>query len=229
MPVGEQRASAKVVEVRTVGCAAVDAEGANLPYTGQRQQAHRSLRTEVGGFNHRAWRLASGGRAQVVPQQPALAGQGAQHRMGLDQLTQRARTWPVVDVRIPGEHHVVRLPTQRLAAGVYHVEVDDVRQPDCLLAYRVVEAEEAIARQVVAVPQGKGRALAENEPRLISLLVLAEPVEKVLHARSIRGLCPDLYRPAQAVEQSLPLVGDRREEPVALDQPLSRGHVPTAL
>ena len=110
--------------------------------------------------------------------------------MALDALAQRSRTWPVLDMRIPGEHHEVCVPTKRLAAGVHHVQVDDVRQPDRLLPHCVVQAEEAIAGQVVAVTQGEGRAFAENEPGLISLLVLPEPVEEVLHARSVGGLYP---------------------------------------
>src|SRR5207244_1056093 len=73
-----------------------------------------------------------------------------------------------------------------------------------LLPHGVVEAQQVVAGQIVAVPKVEARTLPENEPGQLAIDMLARPIEEVLQCTSCtepspRDGCQDICGPLPGV------------------------------
>ena len=88
-------------------------------------------------------------------------------------------------VRIPRHHYHLGLDFKDILAGPGYVEIDEVGHHDRLQADGMVEAEEVIAIQIIAVSMRYARALAEDEPWMSWLDMLVVPFPEWLQVSSL--------------------------------------------
>ena len=132
--------------------------------TGEREEVHRSLGAEVCSPDHRPRSVAVVGGTEIVPQQSTRSVEALQCGNNSGELLEVLLARPVLDVRIPGHDDHLGVGFENVLAVPGHVKIDQVSHRDRLQANGMVEAEEMIPTQIVAVSMRYARTLAKDEP-----------------------------------------------------------------
>ena len=170
-----------VEAVRVVG-PAVDAERAHDLDAHLAEDVHRGLGAEVAQPHDRrvADRRPGGG---VVPDEPALLVELAQHRELVEEVLQPAVGGPEADVRVARHQQDAAVLREPVGDRADDVHVDDVGHVDAHLAGHVVEADEVeVAR--AGTPRagrrsGPSRASATGES---SAAAAPDPLSELKHS-----------------------------------------------
>ncbi|MGG7379566.1 hypothetical protein ACQ7B2_12685, partial [Escherichia coli] len=79
------------------------------------------------------------------------------------------------------------VPGERIAAGLDHVDIDDVRHADGLFPHRVVQAQQVESAQVEPLTELEAGPFPQDQPGPPSVNLFPRPVEEGLQAAS-RGV-----------------------------------------
>ena len=176
----------EIRELSAVAIAAIDAKRSHRPRAGHAEQIERGDGAEIADGHNRRILTGDRGGAEVVPQEPLLAYQPAEHGMVAGRSLRASAPTPdrlprhpagtalVGHVRKPGHHQHAGLFDQALAALIDHVEIDRMGHVDAHLAADVIQPEglkaaQIVGRRGVANRRGPCRAAATDGRRLTGL------------------------------------------------------------